>query len=168
MYEEAQQEMQLNNDHGESNLAYSDQSFEDICNEEIRRFEELELVINSKCLNSYLEPFIKECAPQSHPPELEPVVSKVEINMIHGMSKIHINENPMSHFKQAEWIFDNESVFCENKNSCSNHNEKMRWDNDTKDNSRACEDDSNNDVAELVKHEKENENDTGYVLMLRG
>ena len=36
----------------------------------------------------------------------------------------------------------------------------MRWDNDTKDNSRACEDDFNNDVAELVKHEG-NENDTG-------
>ena len=36
----------------------------------------------------------------------------------------------------------------------------MRWNNDTKDNSGAREDDSNNDVAELVKHEG-NENDTG-------
>jgi len=77
------------------------------------------------------------------------------------MSRIHINENPMSHFKHAEWIFDNESRFFENKNSCSSHNEKMRWDNDTKDNSGACEDDSNNDVAELIKSEKGNENDTG-------
>jgi len=79
MYEEAQQEMQINNDHGESDLVHSNHSFEDICNEEIRIFEELELVINSKCLDSYLEPFNKECAPQSHPPveeppELEPMV----------------------------------------------------------------------------------------------
>ena len=75
MYEEAQQEMQINNDHSESNFAHSDQSFEDICNEEIRIFEELELVINSKCLDSYLEPFIKECAPQAHPPVEEPLIS---------------------------------------------------------------------------------------------
>ena len=39
------------------------------------------------------------------------------------------------HFKQDEWIFDNESRFFENKNSYSSHNEKMRWDNDTKDDS---------------------------------
>ena len=30
----------------------------------------------------------------------------------------------------------------------------MRWDNDTKDNSGACEDNSNNDITELVKHER--------------
>ena len=85
--------MQINNDHGESDLAHSDKSFEDICNEEIRIFEELELVINCKCLDSYLEPFIKECAPQSHPPAekppgLELLVGNFEINMTHDMSRI--------------------------------------------------------------------------------
>ena len=75
------------------------------------------------------------------PSGLELVVGNFEINMIYGMAIIHINENPMSHFKQAEWIFDNESGFFENKNSCSSHNERTRWDNDTKDNSGACEDD---------------------------
>ena len=79
--------MQTKEDHEESGFAHSDQSFEDICNEEIRIFEESELVINSKYLDSYLEPFIKECAPQSHPlveepPELEPMVGNSEINMI--------------------------------------------------------------------------------------
>ena len=44
----------------------------------------------------------------------------------------------------------------------------MRQDNDTKDNSGACEDDSNNDVAELVKHEKGNENDTGLSAYVKG
>ena len=97
------------------------------------------------------------------PPGLELLVSNFEINMIHCMPRIHIS--PMNsdscHFKQGELIFDNESRFFKNKTSCLSHNEKISWDNDTKDNSGACEDDSNNDVAELIKSEKGNENDTG-------
>ena len=105
-------------------------------------------------------------------PGLELLVINFEINMIHDMSRIHINENPMKddscNFNQDEWIFDNESRLFENKNSCSRHNEKMRWENDTKYNSGACEDDSNDDVAELVKYEKENRNDTGLSAYVKG
>ena len=41
-------------------------------------------------------------------------------------------------------------------------------DNDTKDNSGACEDDSNVDVAELVRHKKGNENDMGQSAYVNG
>jgi len=61
--EKAQPRVQIKDDHEESNFVHSDQNFGDICNEEIRIFEEIERMMNSRCCNSYLEPFIKECAP---------------------------------------------------------------------------------------------------------
>ena len=92
MYEEAQQEMQINNDHGESDLAHSDQSFEDICNEEIRIFEELELVINSKCFDSYLELSCAGSVPRPRLPDEEPFELEFEpsLNVLQDLSLIHI------------------------------------------------------------------------------
>ena len=43
-----QQEVQLKDNHGEFGFAHSDQSFKDICNEVIRIFEKLELMMNSR------------------------------------------------------------------------------------------------------------------------
>ena len=103
MFEEkAQQGVQIKDyDHEESNLVHSNQSFRDICNEDLRIFEEIERMMISRCCDSYLEPFIKECAPSvsytcGEATWLELLVDNFEINMIHSMSKIHINEDPMN------------------------------------------------------------------------